>query len=62
MEFNIYKIKYDTSDEMILNALSEYSIIFLNEVTTIDQYNDYNNIINSVLTNIIYLKITYSII
>ena len=34
---------------MILNALSEYSIFFLNE-GTIDYYNKYNNIINSAST------------
>ena len=54
-QLDIYKIKYDKSDENILNVLnvlSEYSINFLNE--EIDDYNAYNNIINSVSTNITY--------
>ena len=43
-QLEIYNIKYDISYENILNALSEYSINFLNE--EIDYYNEYNNIIS----------------
>ena len=39
-KLEIYKLKYDISDENILNALSEYSLNFLNE--EIDYYNEYN--------------------
>ena len=43
-QLDIYNIKYNISYENILNALSEYSINFLNE--EIDYYNEYNNIIS----------------
>ena len=43
-QLDIDKIKYDVSDENILNALSEYSINFLNE--KIDYNYEYNNIIS----------------
>ena len=43
-QLEIYNIKYDISYANILNALSEYSIIFLNE--EIDYNYEYNNIIS----------------
>jgi hypothetical protein len=43
-QLDIDKIKYDVSDENFLNALSEYSINFLNE--KIDYNYEYNNIIS----------------
>ena len=43
-QLDIDKIKYDVSDENILNALSEYSINFLNE--KVDYNYEYNNIIS----------------
>ena len=43
-QLEMYKLKYDISDENILNALSEYSINFLHE--EIDYNYEYNNIIS----------------